>query len=111
VLKADRTPAANYQISEYIQAWTDAETACKAVCFTGRLEFAMEGERYFNLVRWGIAALITNAYLAKEKNMRTYLNNAQFIKGTHDYYPIPWSEIINTNVDGKDVFVQNPGYN
>ncbi|MDO1446037.1 RagB/SusD family nutrient uptake outer membrane protein [Rhodocytophaga aerolata] len=111
VLKADGTPAANYVISEYLLPWTDQETARKAVRFEERLEFAMEGERYFNLVRWGIAAPTLNAYLEKEKNLRTYLNNAQFIKGRHEYYPIPWSEIINTKVDGKDVLVQNPGYN
>ncbi|WP_390904962.1 RagB/SusD family nutrient uptake outer membrane protein [Xanthocytophaga flava] len=111
VLTSGGTPAANYFIKEYDAPWTDAETARKAVRFEHRLEFAMEGTRFFDLVRWGIAAQTLNTFLTKEQVRRTYLNGAQFIKGKHEYYPIPFQEIVNTKVDGKDVLVQNPGYN
>lgn len=71
----------------------------------------MEGTRFFDLVRWGIAAETLNAYVAKEQSLRTYLNGAQFVKGKHEYYPIPFQEIVNTKVNGEDVLKQNPGYN
>ncbi len=85
--------------------------ARKAVRFETRLEFAMEGTRFHELVRWGIAAETLNTYVAREQQRRTYLNNARFIKGQHEYYPIPFQEIVNTKVNGQDVLVQNPGYN
>ncbi len=85
--------------------------ARKAVRFETRLEFAMEGTRFHELVRWGIAAETMNKYIDKEKSLRSYLNGAQFVKGKHEYYPIPFQEIVNTKVNGQDVLKQNPGYN
>lgn len=111
VKNADSTPAANYVINLYNEPWTDQAMARKAVRFEHRLEFAMEGTRFFDLVRWGIAAETLNKYVAEEKDLRTYLNSAQFIKGQHEYYPIPFQEIVNTKVGGQDVLKQNPGYN
>jgi hypothetical protein len=34
-----------------------------------QVEFAMESPRFFDLVRWGIAAETLNAYLAVEKHV------------------------------------------
>lgn len=111
VQNADGTgPAANYQILPY-PSFPDQAYARKAVRFEHRLEFAMEGTRFFNLVRWGMAANTLNTYLTKERNRRTYLGGAQFIKGTHEYYPIPYQEIVNTLENGDETLVQNPGYN
>jgi GH15 family glucan-1,4-alpha-glucosidase len=56
-------PAANYEIALYNTPFPDAETARKAVRFESRLEFAMEGHRFFDLQRWGISAEVLNAYL------------------------------------------------
>ena len=64
VKKADGTPAANYVINEYTAPWTDQGLARKAVQFEQRLEFGMEGHRRFDLVRWGIADQVLNAYYA-----------------------------------------------
>jgi hypothetical protein len=66
----DGKAAANYVINQYTQAWTDKTTARKAVQFEHRLEFGMEGHRFFDLVRWGIAAETLNAYMQKESGMR-----------------------------------------
>ena len=57
--------------------------------FERRLEFAMEGHRWYDLVRWGIAEQTLNAYLAEEKTKRDFLTNAQFTAGRDEYYPIP----------------------
>jgi starch-binding outer membrane protein, SusD/RagB family len=102
--------AAIYNVKTYAAAWTDKAVARKAVRFENRLEFAMEGHRFFDLVRWGVAADVMNTYIAKEKDQRTYLNGAAFQKGKHEYYPIPLSEIVNSSKDGKPTLTQNPNY-
>ncbi len=102
--------AANYLIKEYADAWTDKTVARKAVRFETRIELAMEGHRYFDLVRWGIADVTLNAYYAKEKDKRAYFNGVSFTKGKHEYYPIPLQEILNSKKAGTETLKQNPGY-
>ena len=107
---ADGTPAANYVINQYTTPWTDKDVAREAVQFEQRLEFAMEGHRRFDLVRWGIAAQTLNAYYAVEGTKRQYLNGVQFVAGKHEYFPIPLQEILNSQVNGSTTLQQNPGY-
>ncbi|QHT70515.1 RagB/SusD family nutrient uptake outer membrane protein [Rhodocytophaga rosea] len=109
VKKDDGSAAANYKVGLY-DSFATKEIARDAVRFEERIEFAMEGTRFFDLVRWGVAAETLNKYLEKERLRRSYLNGAQFKKGTHEYYPIPQQEIVNTTVAGKPTLVQNPGY-
>ncbi|HEY0740726.1 MAG TPA: RagB/SusD family nutrient uptake outer membrane protein [Chryseosolibacter sp.] len=111
VLNANGTPAANYLISTYTTPWTDQAMARKAVQFEQRLEFAMEGHRRFDLVRWGIAAPTLNAYYAVEGTKRSYLNGVTFVAGKHEYFPIPLQEILNSQKSGVKTLTQNPGYN
>jgi hypothetical protein len=110
VKKTDGTPAANYVIGEYTTPFPDQAFALKAVQFEQRLEFAMEGHRRFDLVRWKIAAPVLNAYYAVEGNKRSYLKNVQFVAGKHEYFPIPIQEILNSQVGGQPTLVQNNGY-
>jgi starch-binding outer membrane protein, SusD/RagB family len=110
VKNADGTPAANYVILEYTTPWTDQATARKAVQFEQRLEFGMEGHRRFDLVRWGIADVVLNNYYAVEGNKRSYLKGVQFVKGKHEYFPIPIQEILNSQVAGQPTLQQNNGY-
>ncbi|GAA0531762.1 RagB/SusD family nutrient uptake outer membrane protein [Chitinophaga japonensis] len=105
----DGSNAANYQIGLYTTPWADKETARRAVRFEERLEFAMEGHRFFDLVRWGIAPEVLNDYLAKEKLKRTYLNVATF-RDHNIYYPIPLQEIVNSSKNGEPTLTQNEGY-
>ena len=104
---ANGTSPSNYRISEYSGGalWTQ-DYARTALQWERRLEFAMEGPRLFDLVRWGIAAETLNAYLAKEKTRRAYLANAVFTKGRDEYFPIPQREIDFT----KGLYKQNPKY-
>ena len=53
--------------------------ARKAVRYERMLELAMEGHRFFDLVRWGIADTEINTYFQKEQTRRTYLTGAKFI--------------------------------
>jgi hypothetical protein len=74
-----------------------------------RLEFAMEGHRIFDLVRWGISEQVLNQYLDKERLLRTYLSGATF-EEKHRYFPIPEQAIVYSSKDGKPTLQQNPGY-
>jgi hypothetical protein len=104
------TPAANYFIDLYNDAWTDQSVARKAVRFERRLELAAEGHRFFDLVRWGIAAEYINQYLSVEKTRMTRLNGVTFTKNKNEYFPIPQIEIDLSLQDGVPLLKQNPGY-
>lgn len=99
--------AANYVVREY-SIFENAEYAWKAIKFEHRLEFFMEGFRFFNLVRWGDASDVLNKYIQKERTHRSYLDGAYFTKGKNEYFPIPQIQI---DVVGSEVLKQNPGYN
>lgn len=105
VLKDDGQPAANYKIEEYV-SWPDVDYARKALKMERRLELATEGQRFFDLVRWGVAANVLNEYIRVERTKRTYLFNSVFQKDKHEYFPIPDSEITIS----EERIKQNPGY-
>lgn len=109
-VKDGAAPAANYVIGTYDAAWTDAATARKAVRFERRLELGMEGHRFFDLVRWGVAADVKNAYYAKEKAKRPYLGAGSFTAGKNEIYPIPAKAITQSAKNGTPTLKQNPGY-
>lgn len=98
--------AANYKIGMYPKEnWTQ-DYARKALQFETRLEKAMEGERFFDLVRWGIAKDVMNKYFAVEKTKRVYYKNSAFTSGKDEYYPIS----IGQYNFSEGLYVQNPGY-
>lgn len=102
------TNAGNYQIITY-GSFTSQDMARKAVRFERRLELAMEGHRFFDLVRWGIAAQVLNTYNTKEKVKRFYKNSAQFVSGKNEYFPIPTRIIEVAKLYGNTID-QNPGF-
>ncbi|MDN3656564.1 RagB/SusD family nutrient uptake outer membrane protein [Ferruginibacter paludis] len=104
--KADGTFASHYNVGQYSAAGWTKDYAFKALQWERRLEFATEGSRFFDLVRWGIAEPTLNAYINIEKVRRTFLATAKFTAGRDEYLPIPQSEITFTN----GLYKQNPGY-
>ena len=109
--KTQTTPADNYKIGLYpAGAFADPVYALKAIYFERRLELAMEGHRFFDLVRWGIADQVLNPYSAREGVLLNYKAGKTFTKGKNEYYPIPLTELDLINSDKKNKLVQNPGY-
>ena len=105
----DGTDAANYVIGLYQTTWTDIDDARKMVRFERRLELALEGHRFFDLVRWGVAENVMNNYLQEEQNKRPHLLGV-FMESKHIYQPIPLQAIEESIVDGVPQMVQNNGY-
>ncbi len=108
---SDGTPAANYLIEPYPTAFPTQDAARMAIHHEERLEFAGEGVRFYDLVRWGIAGQTLNAYLSIEGQVMGHLANLSFVPGQHEVAPIPQDQIdLSVGEEGNSVLIQNPGY-
>jgi len=103
--------AANYKVGLYTVPWATQDEARIAVRFERRIELAMEGHRFFDLVRYGTIAAELNAYAAHEIGSGyTLMNGATFTTGKNEYYPVPQSEIDKSFDKGASTLKQNAGY-
>ncbi len=105
---------ATYRVSPYPAFATPAD-ARRAVRIERRLELAMEGQRLFDLRRYGggYAAQVMTAYLTKEDTplRRPYkLAQTPYSTPLNDLYPIPTVEIDLSVVGGVKRLTQNPGW-
>ncbi len=98
---ADNTDIASYPVI----GWNN-DYARQAVRWERRLELAMEGHRFFDLVRWGIASDVLNSYFKTEGIKRYYLKEGHFDKNKDEYIPIPQQQINFTG----GIYTQNPGW-
>ena len=78
-------------------AWTK-ERARMAVRFERRLELALEGQRWFDLVRWGDDYLVStmNRYMTEEAAIRPYYQGRS-VSANEIFLPVPLDEIDNSN--------------
>ena len=87
---------ANYNVGLYpSEGWTQ-EYARKAVRMERRLELAMEGNRWFDLLRWNTAVSTVNAYMQSEKRYHTYYAGNS-ISEDELYFSVPYEEVNNSN--------------
>jgi len=105
------TPRAKYKIGIYTTPWTVQATARQAVHYERRLELAMEGQRFFDLRRWGGSDTVVANYISKEKTRIPYLTlAATYSLPKFLYYPIPSVQIELSRVGTEDRLKQNTGW-
>lgn len=75
----------------------DKDQTMEIVKMERRLEFAMESERFFDLVRWGEADKVLNNYFASEKEKCTVYREAKFTADKNEYLPIPQDQLDASN--------------
>src|SRR6266513_1744409 len=101
---------ATYKIGQYT-SFPDQAHGRLAVRAERRLELAMEGHRFFDVQRWGIADTTINNYVATEKTRRAYLKDAAtFVMPKFRYYPIPQLQIDLSKVGTECRLTQNTGW-
>ena len=83
--------AAAYTVEPY-PAFTNQDQARQAVRFERRLELALEGHRFFDLVRWGIAKETLESYSSFEGDYLNAYKGLTF-SASNEYWPIPQVEI------------------
>jgi len=101
---------ADYEMGQYPGPWADQAAARTRVQYERRLELSMEGERFFDLRRWGIAEQVLNTYLAAEVRRLAHLSAAATFAARHSLYPIPTLQIELSKEEGVETLVQNTGW-
>ena len=104
----DRAGLSQFPYTAVIQGRTvtfndNQEDLRKAIRHERRVELAMEGHRWFDLTRWGIAKETMDTYMAGETKEAKELYGT-FQKGKHELFPIPSKEIDLSGIE------QNPNW-
>lgn len=107
-------PAANYKISDYPAAhpaFSDKEVCIKAIRMERKLELAMEGQRWFDLARWGgkyMSQQIKEYITFEKKYLFTKFSTAVTLSEDKTMFPIPQRQIqtMGNDENGKPYLVQ-----
>lgn len=104
----DRVGLSQFPYTAVIQGQTvtfndNQEDLRKAIRHERRVELAMEGHRWFDITRWGIAKETMDTYIAGETEEAKELYGT-FQKGKHELFPIPSKEIDLSGIE------QNPNW-
>jgi starch-binding outer membrane protein, SusD/RagB family len=105
---------ANYEIGLY-PSFPNQAYAREAVRAERRLELAMEGQRLFDLRRWGTFVAELNGYIngiggGAEETRRLYKASAATVEPKHGLYPIPQVQIDLSKVGTTETLTQNTGW-
>lgn len=113
IIELNGQPAANYRISTYPpthSAFSDKETCIKAIRMERKLELAMEGQRWFDLSRWGGTYMSKELgdYVNFEKNFLAKYATASTLSPAKTMFPLPQGQIetMGNDENGKPYLVQ-----
>ena len=110
---------AKYKVGLYVTQgpWLNKNTARDAVQAERRLELAMEGQRFFDLRRYGFttASAVLNGYYngiggGNEKRRHPQFTAAEAYTTRHQLYPIPSLQISLSKVGATSRLAQNTGW-
>ena len=87
---------AHYSVGQYPATGWSQEYARQALRQERRIEFAMEGLRWFDLLRWGTVINVVNSYYASELQFHSYYQGAN-LTADELYFPIPLAQVDNSN--------------
>lgn len=93
----------------YIADGDEAGKLRTALYWERGFELALEGQRKFDLIRWGILGDALSLFCEKTDSRvkANYVAGNNFVKGKHELLPIPLDELqVNPHFKGKN----NPGY-
>ncbi|HEY0780421.1 MAG TPA: RagB/SusD family nutrient uptake outer membrane protein, partial [Gemmatirosa sp.] len=76
---------ATYKVGLYTTPFASQDEARTAVRYERRLELAMEGQRFYDLRRYGTYQQVLNAYVATEQTRRPWMASAQQVTARHLY--------------------------
>ncbi|MDR2496408.1 MAG: RagB/SusD family nutrient uptake outer membrane protein [Tannerellaceae bacterium] len=113
IKNAEGAPAANYKIANYPAshaAFGDKAVCTKAIRMERKLELAMEGQRWFDLTRWGgdyMAAEIA-AYVEYEQKYIAKFNGVTPLPAAKTMFPVPLNQIqqMGNDESGQPYLVQ-----
>jgi hypothetical protein len=96
-----------YDVGQYACPFASQAEGRTRVRYERRLELAMEGQRFFDLKRWGTAEAVLNGYTAVEGTRQAFLSAASAFTARHYLFPIPAFQI---ELVGDTVYTQNTGW-
>lgn len=97
-------PAANYKISNYPAthvAFTNKDMCVKAIRMERKLELAMEGQRWFDLTRWGGDYMTKELgdYIHFEAQFLAKFASASVLPATKTMFPLPDAQVQTMGLD------------
>jgi hypothetical protein len=104
-----------YKVGLYTAPFASQTAAREAVRTERRLELAMEGQRFFDLRRYGTLEATLNGYLdgiagGNEKSRLNKLTGAAPVEARHYLFPIPAVQIDLSKSGEGGGLTQNPGW-